>query len=154
MSDDADISGGSEDRFLAAEYALGLLTPAEHATVVGRLAPSSRRWAPSASLLVVNIAHRTVDDTDLEFSEFADYDLGQAVAHMTIQAQALGLASRQFRAFDLRGLTADLDLTPGWQVRSMTAIGRAVGAAPARERRSLADLRHEQRERLVRALAL
>ena len=37
MSDDADISGGSEDRFLAAEYALGLLTPAEHATVAARL---------------------------------------------------------------------------------------------------------------------
>src|SRR5690242_18311821 len=77
----------------------------EHATVANRLAPSSRRWAPSAGLLVVNIAHRHVEGTDLEFSEFADYDLGQAVAHMTIQAQALGLASRQFRAFDLEGLT-------------------------------------------------
>ena len=37
MSDDADISGGHEDQFLAAEYALGLLTPAEHATVGARL---------------------------------------------------------------------------------------------------------------------
>lgn len=37
MSEDADISGGHEDRFLAAEYVLGLLTPAEHATVGARL---------------------------------------------------------------------------------------------------------------------
>jgi hypothetical protein len=26
-----------------------------------------------------------------EYSEFSRYDLGQAVAHMTLQAQALGL---------------------------------------------------------------
>ncbi|HEU5036794.1 MAG TPA: nitroreductase family protein [Nocardioides sp.] len=115
---------------------------AEHAAVTARLVPSTARWAPSASLLVVNIAHRHVDDTDLEFSEFADYDLGQAVAHMTIQAEALGLASRQFRAFDLEGLTAHLGLAPGWEVRSITAFGRAVGEAPARDRRPLADLRH------------
>ncbi len=115
---------------------------AEHAVITARLAASSARWAPSASLLVVNIAHRYVDDTTMEFSEFADYDLGQAVAHMTLQAQALGFASRQFRAFDLARLTEDLELTPGWQIRSMTAIGRAVGAVPARERRPLADLRH------------
>jgi nitroreductase len=114
----------------------------DHGVVTRRLAASSARWAPSASLLVVNIAHRYVDDTELEFSEFADYDLGQAVAHMTLQAQALGFACRQFRAFDLERLTDDLGVAPGWQIRSMTAVGRAVGAAPARQRRPLTDLRH------------
>jgi anti-sigma-K factor RskA len=37
MSDEIDISGGDEDGFLAAEYALGLLTPAEYAAVGTRL---------------------------------------------------------------------------------------------------------------------
>ncbi|HVX79942.1 MAG TPA: anti-sigma factor [Devosiaceae bacterium] len=37
MSDDSDISGASEDGFLAAEYALGLLPAAEHAAVAARL---------------------------------------------------------------------------------------------------------------------
>jgi hypothetical protein len=64
------------------------------------------------------------------------------VAHMTLQANALGYACRQFRAFDLEGLTDDLGVSPGWSIRSMTAVGRAVGTAPARERRPLADLRH------------
>ena len=71
-----------------------------HARLVRHLAGSSAGWAPSASVLVANLAHRFVEDTDWEFSEFALYDLGQAVAHMTIQAQALGLRARQFRAFD------------------------------------------------------
>ncbi|MGW5361160.1 nitroreductase family protein [Actinopolymorpha pittospori] len=113
----------------------------EHVRITHRLAPSSRRWAPDASLLVVNVAHRYVEDTSMEFSEFADYDLGQAVAHMTLQAQAMGLACRQFRAFDLDGLTADLELAPGWQVLSMTAVGRPLGESPERERRTLTHLR-------------
>jgi nitroreductase len=113
----------------------------EHSVVTDRLAPSSQRWAPHASLLVVNVAHRYVEDTSMAFSEFADYDLGQAVAHMTLQAQAMGLACRQFRAFDLEGLTTDLGLAPGWQVLSITAIGRPSGKTPERERRTLQHLR-------------
>jgi nitroreductase len=114
----------------------------EHAMVSRRLAPSSARWAPRASLLVVNLAHLHVEDSEIEFSEFADYDLGQAVAHMTLQAGALGLACRQFRAFDLERLSEDLELDHGWQIRTMTAIGQAAGDAPARERRPVSGLRH------------
>lgn len=74
-----------------------------HGRIVAFLTSSSRPWATTASLLVVNLCHRYVEDTDWEYSEFALYDLGQAVAHMTIQAQAMGLAARQFRAFDAEG---------------------------------------------------
>ena len=37
MSDDSDITGASEDGFLVAEYALGLLTPVEYAALGARL---------------------------------------------------------------------------------------------------------------------
>ena len=60
------------------------------------LAGSSRPWASQAGLLVVNMSHLSVAGTDWDFSEFAQYDLGQAVAHMTIQAHSMGLACRQF----------------------------------------------------------
>jgi hypothetical protein len=39
-------------------------------------------------LLVANLSHRFVESTDWEHSEFCTYDLGQAVAHMTIQSQS------------------------------------------------------------------
>jgi hypothetical protein len=90
---------------------------------------------------VVNLAHRTVEDTEWQYSEFADYDLGQAVAHMTIQATAMGLSCRQFRAFDRDRLAHDLTVPAGWSVVSMTAIGRALDTGPCRQRRSLEDLR-------------
>jgi nitroreductase len=112
-----------------------------HGAVVRHLAPSSARWAPDAALLVVNVVHRHVEDTDWAFSEFADYDLGQAVAHLTVQAQAMGLSCRQFRAFDLDGLTDALAIAPGWQVMTITAVGVGAGGENGRERRPLADLR-------------
>jgi nitroreductase len=118
----------------------------EHEVLVRRLAPSSRRWAPDASALAVNLAHRSVDDSGLPYSEFADYDLGQAVAHLTLQASAMGLSCRQFRAFDADGLTADLHVAPGWAVVTMTAIGVPLDdVPPERERRTVADLRSAPR---------
>jgi len=113
-----------------------------HELVVRRLTPSSARWAPEAACLVVNVGHRFIEDTDWSYSEFSDYDLGQAVAHMTLQAEAMGLACRQFRAFDLEGLTADLGVAPGWELVSITAVGKSAQDSDGhRERRSLSDLR-------------
>ncbi|MFI6347361.1 nitroreductase family protein [Streptomyces sp. NPDC050560] len=114
----------------------------EHDRVFPHLAPSSARWAKDAGLLVVTLARRHVDDTQLLYSEFADYDLGQAIAHMTVQAQAMGLAAHQFRAFDLGGLTKELDPNPGWAIVSMVAVGKASGGPPrGRDRHSVAHLR-------------
>jgi nitroreductase len=100
-----------------------------HARLVPHLAPSAARWAPTASLLVVNLCHRFVEGTDWEFSEFALYDLGQAVAHMTVQAQALALYARQFRAFDQSGIAAEFGVPGHWQVTSMSAFGALPPAA-------------------------
>jgi hypothetical protein len=118
----------------------------EHARLVTHLAPSAARWAPSAALLVANLCHRYVEDTDWEYSEFALYDLGQAVAHMTVQARSLGLQARQFRAFDRAGLTAEFAVPEHWEVTTMSAYGRALpGATPAtdppRQRRTISEIR-------------
>jgi nitroreductase len=114
-----------------------------HARVVPHLAGSSARWAGPASLLVLNLAHRWVDDSDLEYSEFALYDLGQAVAHLTVQAQAMGLSVRQFRAFDRAALTAEFGVSPGWELSTMMAVGvpEDRDALPHPPRRPLDELR-------------
>jgi nitroreductase len=125
-----------------------------HTRITRHLAASASRWAPDASMLVGNVSHRYVEDTDWEYSEFSLYDLGQAVAHMTIQAQALGLAARQFRAFDQAALHLEFAIPDHWQLSTITAFGlpaseaaaapvSAGGARPlrtARQRRSQADL--------------
>src|SRR3954454_21486810 len=128
-------------------FVVGRRGDAVHQRLVSHLAPSSRRWAPTASLLVANLSHRLVESTDWEFSEFAHYDLGQAVAQLTLQAQAMVLAVRQFRAFDREGLAADFSVPSHWEVTSMSAVGRtaaedapAPSDAPSRRRRGLEEI--------------
>ncbi|WOC11123.1 nitroreductase family protein [Gordonia sp. MP11Mi] len=109
-------------RFIA-----GLRGSAVHARTVRHLARSSAGWAPDASLLVVNLTQTHVEDApDWEYSEFSRYDLGQAVAHMTVQALALGLAAHQFRAFDRDAVAAEFGVAPQFEVTSMTAFGSAA----------------------------
>jgi hypothetical protein len=112
-------------------FLVGLRGDPVHRRLVVHLARSSAAWAPVASILVANLAHRFVEGTDWDYSEFALYDLGQAVAHMTFQAQALGLSVRQFRAFDRAGVEAEFAVPAHWQVTTMAAFGVSpVGAAP------------------------
>jgi nitroreductase len=98
-----------------------------HRRLVRHLAGSSARWAPTAALLVANLCHRYVEDTDWDYSEFALYDLGQAVAHLTVQARALDLHVRQFRAFDRAGVAEEFGVPANWEVTTMSAIGRPPG---------------------------
>lgn len=112
-----------------------------HQRIVGHLAPSAAQWAPNASVLMLNLCHRFVDDTDWEYSEFAQYDLGQAVAHLSVQAQSLGLSVRQFRAFDRDGLEAEFSIAREWQITTMSAIGVPVNVARDGEsRRGIDDV--------------
>lgn len=137
-------------------FIVGFRGDAVHERLIGQLAGSSARWAPTASLLVANLAHRFVADTngEMEYSEFALYDLGQAVAHMTVQARAMGWQVRQFRAFDRDGIAAEFAVPPHFEVTSMSAFGvepnpgtrrdrpadPATHRLPARERRLTRDL--------------
>jgi nitroreductase len=119
-----------------------------HRRLVRHLAGSSARWAPTAGLLVANLCHRFVEDTDWDYSEFAQYDLGQAVAHLTVQARALDLHVRQFRAFDRAGVAGEFGVPGHWEVTTMSAIGRVPtppeSAGPdlamERQRRPVNDL--------------
>jgi len=55
-----------------------------------------------------------------------------------VQAQALGLHVRQFRAFDRAGLAGEFAVPDHWEVTTMAAIGRpaATSAAPSAPERS------------------
>jgi len=121
---------------------------ATHARIARHVARSAAAWATDASLLVVNLAHLHVEGTiDWAYSEFSRYDLGQAVAHMTIQGLSIGLHSHQFRAFDRQAVAHEFDVPPHWEVTSMTAFGVAahprdvpVFPGTSRERASLDDI--------------
>jgi nitroreductase len=113
-----------------------------HELFVSLLAASVRRWAPDASALVFTL-HRTAsgpEEDALAYSDYALYDLGQAVAHLTIQAASLGLATHQFAAFDHSGLAAAAEVPPHWQVTTGIAIGVGIESeVRPRDRRPLGE---------------
>ncbi|WP_233555918.1 nitroreductase family protein [Galactobacter caseinivorans] len=112
------------------------------------------RKAPAAGnsqpwmIIMVNLAHVLIEGTtDWECSEFSRYDLGQAVAHMSIQGLAVGLDAHQFRAFGREAVAAEFGVPSDWKVASMTAFGVAAHAAGgvaapgnSRERATIRDI--------------
>ena len=131
-------------------FVVGVRGDAVHQRMVRHLARSSAQWAPTASLLLANLSRQFVDDSDLEYSEFARYDLGQAVAHLSFEAHARGLAVHQFRAFDRHAVAAEFGIPRSWEVTTMAAVGvpahtagELTGAGTSRERLPIEDIRWE-----------
>jgi hypothetical protein len=88
-------------------FILGRRGDQTHSRLVRHPPGSSSRWAPTAGLLVANLCHRFVEDTDWGYSEFVQYDVGKAVAHTTVQARGLDLHVRQLSAFDRSGVAGE-----------------------------------------------
>lgn len=119
-----------------------------HGLFLPLLAPSVRRWAPAASVLVFaihQVASGPEEDAPL-YSDYAAYDLGQAVAQLCVQAGALGLSCHQFAAFDHAGLAEVAGVPPHWSVTTGVAIGRGlVSDVAPRTRRPLAEIAYGAR---------
>jgi nitroreductase len=124
-------------------FLVGRRGDAAHAAFVELLAPSVRRWAPAASALLftLNQVASGPEDDALGYSDYAQYDLGQAVAHLTVQAAALALGVHQFAAFDHDGLATLAGVPRHWRVTTGLAVGLAVESElTPRTRRPLAEL--------------
>ncbi|MDN4596896.1 nitroreductase family protein [Leifsonia virtsii] len=90
-------------------------------TIVENLAGFNKAWASSAAVLVVAAAE--VVDEDGNERRWAVYDLGQAVAHLTVQAHHDGLHAHQMGGFDAEGLRTAFGLEERFVPTSVTALG-------------------------------
>jgi nitroreductase len=100
-----------------------------HQRFVKTLSRGNSVWVPNASAALVSV-FRAGDDEDptLTYIDYAEYDLGQSVAHLTIQAQSLGLGVHQFAGFDHDAVAAEFDVPPAWKVTTGIAVGRYAGS--------------------------
>ena len=130
-------------RFIVARRGTGTFE-----TIVGTLAGFNREWAPNASALIVAVAETTREGKPMRWAE---YDLGQAVAHLSIEATHRGLITHQMGGFDADALRSAFLLAEGLTPVAIVAVGRhddSDDVAPAirerdlapRARRNLADL--------------
>lgn len=130
-------------------FAIGVRGTSTGDAIASALSPGNTMWATAASALIVAAAETTAaDGTD---RPWAVYDTGQAVAHLTVQAQHLGLSLHQMGGFDRDHLTRVLGLPEAVAPLVVIAVGRhdPTAALPEpyasrettpRERLPLADL--------------
>src|SRR6476620_10899410 len=105
-------------------FLVGLRGDDTHAAMVEVLSSANQAWAPSASAIILTL-HQVATDEDHEiaYSDYAMFDLGQAVAHITVQARSMGLQVRQFGGFDHRAATAAFAVPRHWAVTTGIALG-------------------------------
>ncbi|MFZ9105751.1 MAG: nitroreductase family protein [Pontimonas sp.] len=91
-------------------------------TVHAILAPGNQVWTTSVSALIVNIyATETDEGKPLRHGL---YDLGQAAAHLSVQASHLGLHVHQMSGFDAEAMHQALGLEPRYVPSVMMAVGK------------------------------
>ena len=129
-------------------FLVGRRGDAAHERFLPLLAPSIRRWAPAASALLFTL-HQVAsgpEDDALGYSDYAQYDLGQAVSMLVVQAGALGLSTHQFAGFDHDGLASACAVPPHWRVTTGIAVGLGITADLAvRTRRPLGEVAYGAR---------
>lgn len=101
---------------------------AEFDAIVANLLGFNQAWAGVASVLVVAVAE--VADAEGTERRWATYDVGQAVAHLTIQAHHDGLHTHQMGGFQPDGLREAFGLEERFVPVSVTALG-VLGDADA-----------------------
>ena len=141
----------------------------EHAfrRMVSVLSELNQRWARRAPLLILATATLSFG-RDGRLNRHAFYDVGQAVAHLTVEAESQGLRVHQMGGFDPERARALLGIPEGVEPVVVMAVGypapayvlpddlRARETAP-RNRRSLSESvfneRWGQPENVTSALA-
>lgn len=137
-------------------FLVGRRGDAAHRALLATLRPRNQVWAGAASAILVGLRQVGADPADpkgdLRTYDYTGYDLGQSVAHLSIQAQSMDLAVHQFAGFDHDAVQATFDVPPEWQVLTGIAVGRWL---PPAERLDVdpQNVEREQRPRTRRPLA-
>jgi nitroreductase len=95
--------------------------------VLNALAPGNQAWAHAASALLVVAAEMIGPDGAPR--PWAAYDVGQAVAHLSVQAQHEGLSVHQLGGFDRDRLAVELELPETIVPLVVVAVGRRHDSA-------------------------
>jgi len=121
-----------------------------HDVLVRHLSRGNAGWVPRASAVVLAAA-QTAPDADGNgpaWPSYSFYDLGQAAAHLTVQAAALGLWVHQFAGFDAAAVATELGVPEHFQLLTGIAVGVPGDAAEVSPEDAARDRRDRSRKPL------
>ncbi|MEI7556261.1 nitroreductase family protein [Candidatus Chlorohelix sp.] len=110
--------------------------PETHQKIFDVLVPGNQAWNKDVPVLVLSVAKVSLQPG--KPYRWALYDVGQAVAHLTVQAGAFGLYVHQMAGFDSEKAQQVFQIPEGYEVVTAIAIGYPGDAdqlpEPLRER--------------------
>lgn len=92
--------------------------------VLASLAGFNRDWAHRSGALIVAVA----DVSNSQAGMVPEYDLGQSVAHLSVQAHAEGLHVHQMTGFSAEGISESFGLGADLRPTTVLALGEAAPA--------------------------
>ncbi|WP_298517028.1 nitroreductase family protein [uncultured Nocardioides sp.] len=134
-----------------AAFVVAVRGSASHQVLVRHLSRGNSGWVPRASVVLV-IGAQVAPDENGEggYKPFhAEYDTGQAAAHLSLQARAMGLHAHQFAGFDKAAVAEELGVPAHYKLMAGIAVGVPGNPADVAER----DRDREHRPRRRRPLA-
>ena len=111
----------SANNFQPRRFIAGRRGTATFRAITDNLLGFNAGWAFRASALVVGILETVSEDG--QERPFAQYDLGQSLAALTVQAHAEGLHVHQMAGIDVEGLRAAFGLSERFLPFTVTAVG-------------------------------
>lgn len=93
-----------------------------HAKIVDCLVEGNKTWAETVPVLILGIAKKTFSRSG-KANNYGFYDLGQAVANLSIQATFDGLYLHQMAGFDAAKAKEIFDIPEDYQVAVAIAVG-------------------------------
>jgi nitroreductase len=101
--------------------------PAAFAAMVACLTPGNQSWVKDAPVLMFSVAKRHFDKTGGP-NRYAWYDVGQAVAHLSLEAISLGIFVHQMAGLDPNQIKSVAKIPDTHEVVSAIALGYGVAA--------------------------
>jgi nitroreductase len=93
-----------------------------HDGMLSVLVDFNRSWADKAPVLILSLAHMRFEKNGRP-NGHGLYDLGQAVASLSLQATALGLTTHQMAGFNVEAAREHFAVPEGWEPVSVIALG-------------------------------
>jgi nitroreductase len=111
------------------------------------LVPANQAWASSAPVLIIMTAKKNFTHTGAD-NYYALHDAGQALAHLMLQATALGLHAHAMAGFDHEKARKEIGIPDDYAIGAAVALGYVGNPDQLPEQLRKAEIAKRQRKPL------
>jgi nitroreductase len=111
------------------------------------LVPGNQAWAKTAPVLLIMAAKRTFSNSGAP-NRYNLHDAGQALAHLFLQATALGLHAHGMAGFDAERARKELGIPDDYDLGAAVALGYLASPDQLPERYRQGEVSKRQRKPL------